>query len=207
MIDIQIILIICGIILVSSILVALFIFGDSNSDSNLNIDSVAGLSGNLKNNILTLHNNVRAKNGAKPLKWNNNLAVGAQKWVDYLKNNENCTMRHPTRTQQEMNDYLNNNTWGQNIAWFGNIEGSPQSCIKGWVTDECQNYNPENPGDQSKGNSGHYTQVVWKNTTEVGCAKASCGNQTLWACNYNPSGNIRMNGEFTEYKKNVEKNC
>ena len=36
---------------------------------------------------------------------------------------------------------------------------------------------------------GHYTQLVWKNTTEVGCAKVTCGNQTIWVCNYNPPGN------------------
>lgn len=207
--NIHLFLIIIGIIIVASILLALLIFG-KGEDVRGNGGYKRGGNVNLgmKDEMLQLHNQVRSKNGALPLKWNDELSIGAQKWVDYLKNNENCNMRHPTSSQEEMNKYLNNNTWGQNIAWFsGNSQGSPQACFDGWVTKECPNYNPNNPGDRSKGDVGHYTQIVWKNTTDVGCAKASCGNQTLWACNYSPAGNIRMNNGFSEYISNVEKNC
>jgi pathogenesis-related protein 1 len=33
--------------------------------------------------------------------------------------------------------------------------------------------------------------MVWKNTTEVGCAAIECNGMTLWVCNYNPPGNYR----------------
>ena len=45
---------------------------------------------------------------------------------------------------------------------------------------------------------GHYTQVVWEQTTELGCAIASCpsvenfggAQATLAVCNYSPRGNF-----------------
>ena len=41
---------------------------------------------------------------------------------------------------------------------------------------------------------GHYTQVVWRNTTEIGCGVATCKEGALtwdiWICNYAPPGNI-----------------
>src|SRR3979409_941582 len=43
------------------------------------------------------------------------------------------------------------------------------------------------------GVNGHFTQVVWKSTTKLGCAKNTCSlggvSGTLWACEYDPPGN------------------
>ncbi len=39
---------------------------------------------------------------------------------------------------------------------------------------------------------GHYTQVVWRNTTKVGCAVYTCAGLQYGAtvvCNYGPGGN------------------
>ena len=37
---------------------------------------------------------------------------------------------------------------------------------------------------------GHYTQVVWRDSTEVGCGMAVCANASqVWVCNYRPPGN------------------
>ena len=38
---------------------------------------------------------------------------------------------------------------------------------------------------------GHYTQVVWASTTEVGCAMAVCPDSAqIWTCQYRPAGNV-----------------
>ena len=38
---------------------------------------------------------------------------------------------------------------------------------------------------------GHYTQVVWRTTTTVGCAIAVCEDtsEQVWVCHYQPPGN------------------
>ena len=42
---------------------------------------------------------------------------------------------------------------------------------------------------------GHYTQVVWRASTSIGCARVVCNNNrgVFITCNYNPPGNF--NGE------------
>lgn len=45
---------------------------------------------------------------------------------------------------------------------------------------------------------GHYTQLVWRNSIEIGCARTLCpvlqsagfSNAEFWVCNYRPGGNI-----------------
>jgi pathogenesis-related protein 1 len=38
---------------------------------------------------------------------------------------------------------------------------------------------------------GHYTQLVWQSTREVGCAMAVCGDKAqIWVCTYHPAGNF-----------------
>jgi hypothetical protein len=39
------------------------------------------------------------------------------------------------------------------------------------------------------GPCGHYTQVVWSGTRELGCGVARSPSREIWVCNYNPPGN------------------
>jgi hypothetical protein len=50
--------------------------------------------------------------------------------------------------------------------------------------------------------TGHFTQVVWKGTTDIGCASKYCSNLggTMYVCDYSPPGNY--GGQYT---KNVFK--
>lgn len=56
---------------------------------------------------------------------------------------------------------------GENIAASSGASGTADSAIKMW-TDESKDYDPKNPI------ASHFTQVVWKNSTSVGCAMAHC---------------------------------
>jgi hypothetical protein len=70
--------------------------------------------------------------------------------------------------------------------------------------DEVANYNYNNPG-QSSG-TGHFTQLVWKSSVSIGCAR--CGGkgdkyyETYIVSNYYPKGNDKSNN-YQYYKTNV----
>lgn len=51
-------------------------------------------------------------------------------------------------------------------------------------------YDYNKPG--FSGDTGHFTQMVWKDTTAIGCAWKQCPGSvgTLVACEYAPHGNI-----------------
>jgi hypothetical protein len=53
-------------------------------------------------------------------------------------------------------------------------------------------YDFANPGSSSS--TGHFTQVVWHETTHVGMARSPCG--CFVVANYWPPGNWMMRGEF-----------
>ena len=145
------------------------------SDNSINIQD-----------ILAAHNIYRSEVGVPLLTWSAELANYAQAWADELVKNRNCQLRH--RPQD------NNDTW--NLIYGENIfSGSSGYTIIYAVHDwgsEKKMFDPKSRkcvGDWST--CGHYTQIVWKKTTQVGCAIAKCANGTIiMVCNYNPPGNM-----------------
>ena len=62
------------------------------------------------------------------------------------------------------------NKFGENIYMAGGITVEPQHAVKAWY-DEIQFYKfDKEENDISK--TGHFTQLVWKDTTELGVAIA-----------------------------------
>ncbi|KAF5377524.1 hypothetical protein D9615_005246 [Tricholomella constricta] len=130
---------------------------------------------------LSSHNTVRARHGAADLTWNDDLAAKAQQWAN------GCLFEHSGGIFGRL---------GENLA-AGTGSYSIQSAVKGW-TDEVTEYNPSNP------KASHFTQVVWKATTQVGCAVKSCdgifdpkfGKANYYVCEYSPAGNVA--GQFAQ---------
>lgn len=58
-----------------------------------------------------------------------------------------------------------NNEYGENIYYAFNFDPSAEHCVKSWY-DEIKNYNFSKPGFSSQ--TGHFTQVVWKDSIELG---------------------------------------
>ncbi|KAG9218826.1 hypothetical protein CCMSSC00406_0001060 [Pleurotus cornucopiae] len=126
---------------------------------------------------LATHNAVREEHGAQPLSWSPFLAAKAQEWANQ------CEFRN---TQ----GVLSSTPYGENIV--AGTGAFPIYAAVGQFTKDASSYNPQFP------NYSHFTQVVWKSTTELGCATAQCdgifdarlGKATLHVCLYNPAGNV-----------------
>ncbi|OMO72675.1 Allergen V5/Tpx-1-related protein [Corchorus capsularis] len=160
--------------------------------------------GNLKEEYLAAHNKVlRASVGHSPLQWNNSLAGIAKQWA--LKRKNDCKMIHSTAGKEphDSNAYRENLFWGKRSHW------TPTKVVKHWA-DEKAYYNrntntcsPPKPksSDERKRVCGHYTQIVWKDTADVGCAHIGCVNDQgfLFVCAYYSPGNYKGEDPFHNY--------
>jgi len=145
-----------------------------------------------KAEFLRTHNELRAKHGAPPMTMSDDLCQSAQAWADHLEkinSNVSCmTLQH--------SDTKN----GENIFFSSSsapIKLTGKEAVDNWYS-EIKDYNFSNPGFGS--NTGHFTQVVWKSSTEVGVGIAMVGNAVFVVGQYSPAGNISNEGYF---EKNV----
>lgn len=129
--------------------------------------------------VLARHNALRALHCAPALRWDETLAATAQATAQAMI--DRCVLHH------------SNNGLGENLAMGTTGAYPPGSQVQSWY-DEFKNYNFANPVFGM--NTGHFTQVVWKSTTAVGCGVAHCQGQELLVCNYSPPGNFT--GQFQQ---------
>lgn len=143
------------------------------------------------NEILNAQNIARAEVGVPSLFWSTSLAQSAQEWGDTLAS-QGCTLSHDS-----------NSDYGENLAsrWVttssnSGLISSPKEIVSLW-TDEKQFYDYFHNLCKDGELCGHYTQLVWKESTEVGCAVSTCFDAStqkqtdVWTCRYNPPGNIQ----------------
>jgi uncharacterized protein YkwD len=119
------------------------------------------------------HNRVRAKHCASPLTWSAKLAQVAQRWAGALRD-KGCAFGH------------SNGSFGENLAAGTSGTLDPAAVVAMWY-DEVAQYRFPNGGFSMK--TGHFTQVVWRGTTQVGCGKSQCNGMDIWVCEYDPAGN------------------
>jgi len=79
---------------------------------------------------------------------------------------------------------------GESLAWGTGLSGNNAANL--WYN-EIGNYSFANPVYTASPQVVHFTQMVWRTTTQIGCASATCGGEILWVCRYMPAGNINVN--------------
>ncbi|KAH7836159.1 hypothetical protein Vadar_033247 [Vaccinium darrowii] len=161
---------------------------------------------NSPQDYLNGHNSARSAVGVGPITWDANVAAFAQNYANQRAGD--CALKHsggggkygptnvvdsvdtpqrigPARTRAEPQADQTRNS--ENIA-VGSGDFTGAAAVGLWVG-EKPNYN-YNSNSCLRGQCGHYTQVVWKNSVRLGCARVRC-NSGSWfiTCNYDPPGN------------------
>jgi len=134
-----------------------------------------------ENPFVDAHNAVRASAtpapdpALPPLQWSDDIAQVAQAW------SARCVFEH------------SHNQYGENLAYFSGAASTPQDVVDGWAS-EAHDYDLAGNTCASGKVCGHYTQLVWRGTTRVGCGASKCNlfgaDGVLWVCNYDPPGNF-----------------
>ncbi len=132
--------------------------------------------------ILAAHNRERATMGISPLRWNPALAESAQAWAEHLA--ATGSFKHAPE--------LSSNPQGENL-WAGTKGYYPlEARVNAWIREKQYYKEGTFPQNSTTGNVedvGHYTQVMWRDTHEVGCAEATGEREDVLVCRYRSAGN------------------
>ena len=127
--------------------------------------------------LLALHNRCRATAtpAAQPalpaLRWDEAAAAVAQSWAD------RCEFTH----NKSRGDY------GENIAFYTRPAIDGLALL--WISEASDFLYARNRCQHGRV-CGHYTQLVSRRTTAVGCAAAKCEFGRYLVCDYAPPGNL-----------------
>ncbi|GJP40050.1 hypothetical protein CLOM_g24340 [Closterium sp. NIES-68] len=133
--------------------------------------------------ILEEHNRARQEVGVADLAWDDGVAAAAAEWANNLAS-RGCPLEHGGAEGL-----------GQNLYWRAPAGLTPEEdrmAVQSWVEEKADwTYSPVPEGCADGRMCGHYTQVVWRDTTHVGCASAQCPDGGgMWVCDYSPPGNF-----------------
>jgi len=147
------------------------------------------INGDVKARIVALHNKYRAEVGSPPVKWSDAVQKSSEGWALHLAEDEGLRMVHA----------------GSKSPYGENLSGGPGV----WSTDKDaytalgfavmsfgneKKYYKNVPVDVDSNfyKYGHYTQIIWRTTREIGCAigKRKDIPGYIVVCRYNPSGNM-----------------
>lgn len=147
----------------------------------LTVPALAQSGSSFEGRILAAHNAERVRMGIKPLSWNPMLAAQAGVWARDLA------------ARGAFEHSKNRFGAGENL-WMGTSgRYAPEAMIGAFIS-EKQYFRPGKfPKVSSSGrwqDVGHYTQLIWAATSDVGCAMATGKGRDVLVCRYYPAGNM-----------------
>ena len=137
---------------------------------------------NLAARLLAAHNRERAAVGVPLLRWDPALAASAASYGPTLAAIRR--LEHSPRAGRP--------TQSENL-WMGSRRAyAPEQMVGTWASEKAYFRPGIFPNVSSTGNwldVSHYTQMIWRGTTAVGCAVHASGNMDYLICRYSPKGN------------------
>ncbi|WP_242139623.1 MULTISPECIES: CAP domain-containing protein [unclassified Sphingomonas] len=138
----------------------------------------------LKAAMLAGHAAARAEVGAPPLQWDDALAADAAVYADTLV--VTGRFRHADQPMGPGRE-------GETL--FRGTRGaySYREMVDLWVAEKKDFVDAVTPDFSRTGRGedvAHYTQIIWRATTRVGCALRSSREDDYLVCRYSPPGNV-----------------
>jgi uncharacterized protein YkwD len=124
------------------------------------------------------HNSARAAVGVAGVGWSTTLQAYAQSYANQRIGD--CRLQH------------SGGQYGENIFWgSAGKDWTAADAVNSWVS-EKQDYDYGSNTCRAGKQCGHYTQIVWRASTSIGCARVVCNNNrgVFIICSYNPPGNF-----------------
>ena len=142
--------------------------------------------------MVDAHNPVRLSLKLPPLTGSTQLAQYAQQWAQHLASH-GCKMQHRKHAGKANLQVGENIYWASPVTWSDGrreLQGiQAADVVSAWV-DEVHDYHYASNTCKAGKQCGHYTQVVWRTTRQVGCGMSLCPDKgQIWVCNYDPPGN------------------
>ncbi|XP_055535511.1 uncharacterized protein LOC129724548 [Wyeomyia smithii] len=136
--------------------------------------------------ILNEHNRLRAQHSAPPLALSQPLCSYSQEWAQTIASRNKLQHRSERK-------------YGENLyACFGKTAISGADAVQSWYQEKKDyTFGQSDPGNNFS-KVGHFTQVVWKASRELGVGMAVNGSNVYVVCNYDPAGNYK-----NQYAANV----
>jgi pathogenesis-related protein 1 len=124
--------------------------------------------------IIKAHNSIRSRLNLPPLVWSDKIAAVAQQWAETLS---------------ERNQFIHRpkSIYGENLFEIDGARSSPTQVVSQWAS-EARDY--DYASNRCNRVCGHYTQIVWRGTRELGCGVALGPRREIWVCDYSPPGNV-----------------
>jgi hypothetical protein len=139
---------------------------------------------NFNERLLAAQNRERALMAVPPLAWDDGLAKGAAEWADHLSRSGRFehSPDNPTAAPE------GENIWGGTPGYY-----LPENMVGLWTAEKRQfrpGVFPDASATRHVEDVSHYTQMVWRRTTHVGCATSSAGAEEILVCRYSTAGNV-----------------
>ncbi|XP_051577089.1 cysteine-rich venom protein ENH1-like [Myxocyprinus asiaticus] len=163
--------------------VTLCILGLLHMSTACSLVSVCTDQTSVQQEIVDVHNAFRravtpTSSNMLKMSWSQAAADSAQGWIDQ------CIMTHGPASTLMINGY----ELGENLFKASSVY-QWTDVVTAWHS-EVNNYEYAY-GSINDQPTGHYTQVVWYSSYEVGCAVAQCGSYYFYGCHYYRAGNFR----------------